>query len=374
MSHTKATLTELEQMLPTMFATPFVQPFLLLGGTGTGKSQWVKTVVRQALADSLGLIADDIGLVVERVSNRDACELAGVALPVKGADGRIKTEYTKPPLITLIENTKKEHGVAFLDETPQSTNDVQKVLADALDRSEHSIGGWDLPPGWIVVAAGNRTIDKSGANRMLAHLTDRINIFEIESDVEGWARWATDNGVHPLIIGCALQYKDDTDVRRNFFAEGVPVAYEQYCSFRSATYASNHLTSFLEINGQDAPLSGIIVKLIESNIGAGATALLVNYSYVRDNVPTGADIQADPLGAMVSTENTGYQMIAANNAIASAVDSTTADNAFAYIQRLTRADLKITMSRRLQAIMSTNGWVTNSDIVAKFNAKHAEVL
>ena len=57
MSHTKATLTELEQMLPTMFATPFVQPFLLLGGTGTGKSQWVKTVVRQALADSLGLIA-----------------------------------------------------------------------------------------------------------------------------------------------------------------------------------------------------------------------------------------------------------------------------------------------------------------------------
>ena len=369
MSHTRATLKEIEQMLPIMFATPFVQPFILLGGTGTGKSQWINTVVRKAFAESVGLISDDIGMVTLRVSQCDAQELVGVALPAKGSDGRLITQYTKSPVLQMIEKTGKEHGILDYSEVAQSANDVQKALADSFDRSEHSIGGWDLPQGWVVIGDGNRTTDKSGANRLLAHLTDRVTIFEVKPDVQGWADWATENDVHPLIIGCALQYAE-----QGFFADGVPATYEQYCSFRSATYASNHLTSFLDVNGQDAPITGVIAKLIEANIGVGATAMLVQYSDERGKVPSGNDILSDPLGAHIPVDDVGYQMLAANNAIASSVDSITADNAFAYIQRLPRADLKVTMSRRLQSIMTTNGWVVNSDVVSEFNAKHAEVL
>jgi len=369
MSHTRATLKEMEQMLPIIFATPFVQPFILLGGTGTGKSQWISTVVRKAFAESVGLLADDVGMVTLRVSQCDAQELVGVALPAKGSDGRLTTQYTKSPVIQMIEKTGKEYGILDYTEVAQSTNDVQKALADSFDRSEHSIGGWALPQGWVVIGDGNRTTDKSGANRLLAHLTDRVTIFEVEPDVQGWADWALENNVHPLIIGCALQYAD-----QGFFADGVPATYEQYCSFRSATYASNHLTAFLDVNGQDAPITGVIAKLIEANIGVGATAMLSQYADERGKVPTGNDIQADPLGAHIPDDDVGYQMLAANNAIASSVDSITADNAFAYIQRLPRADLKVTMSRRLQTIMTTNGWVTSSDVVSQFNAKHAEVL
>jgi len=369
MSHTRATLKEIEQMLPIIFATPFVQPFILLGGTGTGKSQWINTVVRKAFAESVGLISDDIGMVTLRVSQCDAQELVGVALPAKGSDGRLITQYTKSPVLQMIEKTGKEHGILDYSEVAQSANDVQKALADSFDRSEHSIGGWDLPQGWVVIGDGNRTTDKSGANRLLAHLTDRVTIFEVKPDVQGWVDWATENDVHPLIIGCALQYAE-----QGFFADGVPATYEQYCSFRSATYASNHLTSFLDVNGQDAPITGVIAKLIEANIGVGATAMLVQYSDERGKVPSGNDIQSDPLGAHIPVDDVGYQMLAANNAIASSVDSITADNAFAYIQRLPRADLKVTMSRRLQSIMTTNGWVVNSDVVSEFNAKHAEVL
>lgn len=368
MPHTKATLNEMEQMLPIIFATPFVQPVVLLGGTGTGKSQWISTVVRSAFAESVGLIADDIGMVTLRVSQCNAEELAGYALPAKEGDGQLITQYTKSPVVQMIEKTGKDHGILFYDEVAQASNDVQKALADSFDRKEHSIGGWDLPQGWVVIGAGNRTTDKSGANRLLAHLTDRVVIFEVESDVQGWANWALENDVHPLIIGCALQYAE-----QGFFADGVPATYEQYCSFRSATYASNHLTAFLDINGQDAPFTGVIAKLIEGNLGVGATAMLAQYTEERGKVPTGNDIQADPLGALIP-DDTGHQLLAANNALASSVDSLTADNAFAYIQRLPRADLKVTMSRRLQAIMTINGWVTNSDVVSQFNAKNAEVL
>jgi hypothetical protein len=364
--HTQTTLNEMTEMLP--YILPAKQPMILLGMTGSGKTQYCKTVVREAYAKTVGLIADEIGFVSERVSNRDACELAGVALPMKDQDGKINTQYTKPPVISMIESTGREFGILLLDEVAQAAQDVQKVLADSFDKSEHSIGGWAIPAGWVVIGTGNRTQDKSGANRLLAHLTDRVLIFDVAEDVEGWAAWADDNGVHPLITGCARQYAD-----QGFFADKVPSNYEQYNSFRSVTYASDHLTAYLNEWGQDADISrGVIFKLLEANIGKGAATMLANYSEVRENVPTEFAIQTDPEGCFVP-DDTGYQMLAANNAIASASDAASADRAFMYILRL-RTDLSVGQGIRLQKIMTAKNWVTNNPLVSQFNAKYCEVM
>jgi len=364
--HTQATLNEMTEMLP--YILPAKQPMILLGMTGAGKTQYCKTVVRQEYAKTLGLMADEIGFVSEQLATRDACEVAGVALPMKDADGNINTKFTKPPLIAAIEATGLDHGLIVLDELAQSSQEMQKVCSPMLDKSEHSLGGWAIPAGWMVVATGNRTQDKSGANRLLAHLTDRALIFDVAEDVEGWANWADDNGVHPLITGCARQYAD-----QGFFADKVPTAYEQYASFRSVTYASDHLTAYLNANGQDADISrGVIFKLLEANIGKGAATMLANYSEVRENVPTEAAIQLDPEGCFVP-DDTGYQMLAANNAIASAKDAASADRAFMYILRL-RTDLSVGQGIRLQKIMTAKNWVTNNPLVSQFNAKYCEVM
>ena len=100
--------------------------------------------------------------------------------------------------------------------------------------------------------------------------------------------------------------------------------------------------------------------------------MLANYSEVRENVPTEADIQLDPEGCFVP-DDTGYQMLAANNAIASAKDAASADRAFMYILRL-RTDLSVGQGIRLQKIMTAKNWVTNNPLVSQFNAKYCEVM
>jgi|TARA_R110000803_G_C11984085_1_gene321104 hypothetical protein len=367
--HTLATFSQIEETFPYHFATSTPQPMILLGGTGVGKTSFVYTQMRKALAESLGLTADDLGFVVEKMAGRDAQEFAGTPLPVKDKAGRHQMEYTKPPLLLKVEQTGKEFGIIFLDEAPAADQSVQKVARDMFDRNEHSLGGWPLPQGWFVCAAGNRSSDKSGANRLLAHLTDTVCIYEVQQSVPDWCIWADKNDVHPLIIACATQHGED-----GFFAEMPPASYEQYNSFRSITNASVHLTNYLNKHGQDADINkGVVKRMIESNIGSVATQTLVNFSVLREHVPTGLQIQADPEMCEIP-DNTGYQMLAANSAVTSAVTADSADRAFLYILRITTADISINSARRLQKIMALNDWSTNSVLVSQFNQKYAEAL
>ena len=152
MAHQKINIAELTETLPIIYGAKVIQPLIITGMTGGGKTQFAKTVLRTAVANSLGLLPDDIGFVTERLASRDACEVAGVALPFKDEQGNLTTQNTKPPLITTIERTGKTHGVLLLDEILQANNDMQKVLGDTLDPMEHSIGGWPLPSGWVETA------------------------------------------------------------------------------------------------------------------------------------------------------------------------------------------------------------------------------
>ena len=365
MSHQKINIAELAETLPIIFGAKVIQPIIITGMTGGGKSMFCKTVIRTAYAESLGLMPDDIGFVTERLASRDACEVAGVALPFKDEQGNLTTQNTKPPLITTIERTGKAYGVLLLDEILQANNDMQKVLGDTLDPMEHSIGGWPLPSGWIVIGTGNRTKDKSGANRLLAHLLDRVLMFELEFSLDAWAEWAYANDVHPLIIECAK-------ASDGFFADSVPATDEQYCSPRSAVRASDHLTAFLKIKGQDAYLNRTIRSLLSANIGSGATELLCTYANIRDQVPTEADIQRNPETAIVP-DMTGHQMIAGHNAIASATSGDSTGQAFKYILRL-RTDLQVSMNVRLLKIAGNNGWVSNEPLIKLFLAKYPDLI
>ena len=367
MSHQKINIAELTETLPIIFGAKVIQPIIITGMTGGVTTQFAKTVLRTAVAESLGLMPDDIGFVTERLASRDACEVAGVALPFKDEQGNLTTQNTKPPLITTIERTGKAHGVLLLDEILQANNDMQKVLGDTLDPSEHSIGGWPLPKGWVVVGTGNRTKDKSGANRLLAHLLDRVLMFELEFSIDAWTEWAYANDVHPLIIECAK-------VNNDFFADSVPATDEQYCSPRSAVRASDHLTAFLNAHpeGQNAYQNRTIKSLLSANIGSGATELLCTYADIRDQVPTEADIQRNPETAIVP-DGTGHQMIAGHNAIASAIDGNSVSQAFRYILRL-RTDLQVSMNVRLLIISGNNGWVSNEPLVKEFLVKYHDLI
>ena len=133
MAHIQTTIAQLQQIVPLVLNAPDKQPIGLIGSVGIAKTQSFKGWFRDMYAEHVGVSADQLGFIQERVANRDSAEIAGVALPSKDANGDLFTQFTKPPLITKIEQTKCEYGIILFDELMQATADVQKVLADVLD-------------------------------------------------------------------------------------------------------------------------------------------------------------------------------------------------------------------------------------------------
>jgi hypothetical protein len=368
MAHIQTTIAQLQQIVPLVLNAPDKQPIGLIGSVGIAKTQSFKGWFRDMYAEHVGVSADQLGFIQERVANRDSAEIAGVALPSKDANGDIITQFTKPPLITKIEQTKCEYGIILFDELMQATADVQKVLADVLDPAERTLAGWAIPDGWIVCFTGNRTADKSGASRMLSHLLNRCAVFELQFDIKGWASWAEQNDVNPLAIDCAMAYADD-----GFFADCVPTEDGPFCTPRSLVRAAQHLTAFTdsaEFDGIDLP--SYVESLLAANIGDRAAGMLSRHIAMADQVPTARDIFADPTGANVP-DATGYQLLAANRAINAAHDADTGEAALAYVVRL-RPDLQVSLGSKLLRASARNGWTLTSDVAVAFIQKFHDLL
>ena len=368
MAHIQTTIAEFQKIVPLVLASGNQQPVGLIGPVGVGKTQYFKGWFRDLYAEHVGVSADDLGFIQERVANRDSAEIAGVALPSKDADGNLRTTFTVAPLITKIREMQKPYGIILIDELMQATADVQKVLADLLDPAERTIGGHPIPDGWIVCFTGNRTSDKSGATRMLSHLLNRCAVFELQFDVKGWADWAADNGVNPLAIDCAMAYADD-----GFFADCVPTEDGPFCTPRSLVRAAQHLTAFVDSADFDGmTIPSYVESLIAANIGDRAAGLLTRHIAMADQVPTAAEIFADPTGANVP-DATGYQLLAANRAINCASDADTGEAALAYITRL-RPDLQVSLGSKLLRTSARQGWVLTSSVAVAFIQKFHDLL
>jgi hypothetical protein len=90
-------------------------------------------------------------------------------------------------------------GILFFDELNAAPPLVQASLYQlTLDRR---VGEYELPPGWRMVAAGNRAEDRSVTFRMPAALANRFIHLDFEADFEDWRAWAAAAGLHPLVIG-----------------------------------------------------------------------------------------------------------------------------------------------------------------------------
>lgn len=157
-------------------------PVLLTGQPGSGKSD----VVRQIAA------ARGWSLIDMRLSTLDAVDLRG--LPA-ARDGRA----VFLPMGELPDETRDgAAGVLFLDELPQAPMAVQNAAFSlVLDRR---IGDYHLPPGWRVVAAGNRLQDKAGAGRINSALANRFAHVAMTVDLDDWCNWALASDVAAELV------------------------------------------------------------------------------------------------------------------------------------------------------------------------------
>lgn len=158
-------------------------PLMLWGAPGVGKS----TVVRQVTEQ------EGIGFIDIRLAQREPVDLRGLPVPdtERGVvDWLLAGEWPRDP---------ESRGILLFDELTAADRSLQVAAYELiLDRRLGDL--YHLPPGWLVVAAGNRSSDRAVAQTFSSALANRFCHLNLEPDLESWTRWARGQGLHPDVI------------------------------------------------------------------------------------------------------------------------------------------------------------------------------
>ncbi|MFX0091755.1 MAG: ATP-binding protein [Candidatus Hodarchaeota archaeon] len=160
------------------------------GPPGIGKSALVRQV-----GEELNLPVVDI-----RLSLLDPVDLRG--LPVINPEK--KQAQWLPP--AFLPKKGSSSGILFLDEINVAPPTIQASAYQLiLDRR---VGEYELPEGWVVVAAGNRETDRAVVYKMPSPLANRFIHLEIRPDLDTWKQWAFKENISPTVIGF-LNFRPD---------------------------------------------------------------------------------------------------------------------------------------------------------------------
>jgi hypothetical protein len=244
-------------------------PVMLWGLPGIGKSDIVHQLGART---NRKVIEFHAGL-------REPVDLRGVPVP-DTASGT--TKWFTPDELPQVERDGAE-GYFFADEINQANPQMQAVLAGLILYGR--IGDYQLPPGWRVVAAGNRVGDRAAAQRMPTHLRNRFAHLFITPDVEAWAKWANKNGVRPEIVAFVR-------LRRELIHQMPKGDENAFPTPRSLTKSGKHVDAHPAFRQ----------KLFAAHIGDAAAGELEGFIQLYRSIGTLDGIIADPQGATVPTE------------------------------------------------------------------------
>lgn len=169
------TPTELSEFLLNIAP---VRPVFIWGAPGIGKSSLV-----EQFAQSVGL--DCVSLLGSQLAPED---LIGVPQIREG-----KSHFCPPTLIA-----RDKPFCLFLDELNACSQEVQKAFYSLIN--DQRIGEFELPQGTIVIGAGNRVQDAAIVKPLSSALINRMVHISLRANSRDWLAWASNSGIHELII------------------------------------------------------------------------------------------------------------------------------------------------------------------------------
>ncbi len=164
---------------------------MLWGPPGVGKSQ----AVRQLGKEIENLTGKKTHITDVRLLLFNPIDLRGI--PTSNEDKTLAV-WLKPQIFQM-DDSEDVVNILFLDEISAAPQSVQAAAYQiTLDRV---VGEHKLPGNCIVIAAGNRTTDKSVAFKMPKALANRLLHIEVEGSFKSWKEWAIRSGVNDKVIG-----------------------------------------------------------------------------------------------------------------------------------------------------------------------------
>jgi len=155
---------------------------MIWGPPGIGKSS---VVAQTALSHQLGFV--DL-----RLSQLAPTDLRG--LPVAKHVGKSGISRWYPPEFL----PRRGRGILFLDEINLAPPTMQGMAQQLiLDRR---VGNYEVPPGWFIWAAGNRSEDRAAVFEMPAPLANRFLHLDVAPDLDSFKAFAIASNIHEHIV------------------------------------------------------------------------------------------------------------------------------------------------------------------------------
>lgn len=336
-------------------------PLMIWGPAGCGKSEGVAQVAARARPKPAWLVssADDwieTGILVDvRLSQYDSVDLRGIPVPeVK----QRQTVWHAPITLPFKGNPifpDNQLIFLFLDELPDAVISVQGAAYQLIN--DRRIGEHRLMDNVVIIAAGNRTMDKGVTNRMPAPLANRFTHVEVEHDVDALCQHAQDCG-KPMIAIAYWQWQKQDIATYDSDNPGI----KAYASGRSWFKALDYFED------TSAPLS-VRKASFAGAVGEGIMAKFYAFVEVFEKVPRLADIIADPKGTPLPEE---LSMIYATAvAVSGGMDVKNVDALHTYLERMDVEYVVLAWtlaSRRDDMLMTTDAFVN------RYSKKYIELF
>lgn len=266
---------------------------MLWGPPGIGKSQ----AIRQ-LAEVIGRKTGKRTAVTDvRLLLFNPIDLRGI--PTANADKTLAI-WLKPQIFQMDPDPHIVNFL-FLDEISAAPQSVQAAAYQiTLDRV---VGEHRLPDNCIVLAAGNRTTDKSVAFKMPKALANRMMHLEIEGSFESWRDWAAGHGIHRMVLGFLAfrqSYLMGFDAGNEDLAFATPRSWEM-------------VSNLLHAAGEDVDR---LYPLIAGLVGSGTAIEFRTWAKVYADLPRIEDIFDGKMPPLPGNTDAMYALTASMTAYA----------------------------------------------------------
>lgn len=245
---------------------------VIRGAPGGGKSTLSRNIIK-----ALGITEERT--VEFNASLREPSDILGI--PFKSADASHAMWLPPEEMYKLRAGTGR--CALILEEYSDGTMPMQNGLCRViLDRHAGQLA---LSKELYIIGTGNRTEDKSGANRVSTKFHNRVRVYDLDVAIDPWCSWALDAGIDVVLIQF-LRFRPNLlmDFDPNRAVNPTPRKWEDVAMIPTTLP------------------SGLYFGSVAGDVGEGAAAEYTGFRRIYEGLPNIDALLLNPAKAEVPTD------------------------------------------------------------------------
>lgn len=256
------------------------------------------------------------------------------------------TRWVPPEELFIL---REGRNLLVLDEVSDATIQMQNPICSLVH--ERRVNNTVLSNETFILMTGNRTQDKSGANRIVTKLSNRVRNLTMDVHLDDWMDWALGAGINHKLLsfikfrpGLLMDFRPDRD--------------------ENPTPRSWERVSMIPHN---LP-TGSFFENVKGEVGEGAAAEYTGFLKIAEQIVSPEEVLMNPAGVKLPTEPAA--MYALTGAVAHSISKDNFDRLQPFINRLPKEHqvMLISDARKLApSIVQTKGFVewcvTNKNVL-----------